>query len=115
MDALTRLFKHDQQRVFTPPADFSYRVMQRLAQQRPEPETVWDNVLAVGRPLLAAALAGAIMLVGIGTLLPVAPDRGLTQIYLEWELNPAERLLYVEADIPPVPVVLTQIISVEEQ
>jgi len=115
MDSLKTFFEQEKQRVFTPPADFNYRVMQGLPERNSDPETLWDSILLLKRPILAATLGSVITIFGLNMMSTPEPTRGPTQIYLESELQPGEELLYVEADTPSTPIVFTQLISVDSQ
>ena len=113
MDSLTAFFKQEQESVYKPSAEFCERVMFRLGQQRPQPETPWETVLASTRPLLAAALACLLVLISMDMIIPIEPTRGATQIYLESEFNPGEALLYLESETPPTDVVFQGLIPID--
>jgi hypothetical protein len=101
--------KHERQRVFEPPPDFALRVMSQLAA-RPQP-TLWESVAGSTRPMLAFALVLLLALISLELLVPAAPSRGLTQIYADSEIPVAEKLLYLEPEIPTSTVVLQQLVA----
>ena len=112
---LQEIFRQERGRVFMPPAGFGERVLHRLEERPVQSQTFWDTVFAAGWPVLAATVAGLLILVGMQMMLPATPNRGLSEIYAESVVPPAERAIYMDVDTPPPPVVFEQLISVDEQ
>lgn len=112
---MQEIFRQERGRVFIPPASFGERVLHRLEERPVQSQTFWDTVFTAGWPVLAATVAGLLILVGMQMMLPAPPNRGLSEIYAESVVPPAERAIYMDVDTPPPTVVFEQLISVDEQ
>src|SRR4051794_30574751 len=105
---LQEVFKQDRRQVFMPPAGFAERVLHRLQEKPVQPQNFWENVFATGWPVLAATVAGLLILVGMHMMLPATPNRGLSEIYAELVVPPAEQAIYMDVDTPSPTVVFDQ-------
>jgi len=106
---LTELFEQERERVFTPAPGFCGKVMSRVRQE-PVQQTLWENALATGWPMLAAALTCVLAVIGMNVMIPATPSRGLMEIYTELEVPAAHQALYVDVDTLSTPVVVEQMI-----
>jgi hypothetical protein len=53
--------------------------------------------------------------IGIAVFVPQLPQSGMVESFLAPEQNPAESFLYNDTEVPSRPVVLEQLIALEEQ
>lgn len=112
---LKEFFTQERARVFTPASDFSERVMFRLQSKRTQPQTFSDALFAASWSVLATGLAGFLIFIGIGRILPVVPSRGPADIYAESELQGVQQAIYMDVDTPSTPVVFQGLISEDGQ
>jgi hypothetical protein len=116
MNRLKDFFNIERNRIFEPDAYFTSRVMARLNELRSANDFgIWEAIPHSTRPVLALALLLILSFVAVEVLIPQVPQRGMVESFLAPEQNPTESFLYSGADVPSRPVVLEQVIALEEQ
>jgi len=119
MKQLKDLFESERKRVFEPDSHFTQRVMARLQEgfrERRLPDFgIWEALQNSIGPVLAAALVLILCFIAIELFVPQLPQSGMVESFLAPEQNPAESFLYNDTDVPSRPVVLEQLIALEEQ
>jgi hypothetical protein len=119
MNPLKDFFELERKRVFKPDAFFAQRVMARFDEYSREGRLAetgfWDMVPSSTRPVLAIALMLILCFVAVEVLVPEVPQRGIVESFLAPEQSPAESFLYNDTDVPSRPVVMEQLIALEEQ
>ena len=118
MNQLKDFFDSERQKFFEPDAFFIQRVMSRLSERKEgiiEEFGIWEALPSSTRPVLAVALVLILCFIGIAFFVPQLPQRGMVESFLAPEQNPAESFLYNDTEVPSRPVVLEQLIAVEEQ
>jgi hypothetical protein len=111
---LTEFFSQEREKFLTPTSGFCERVMFGL-QKQPPSQTFCDALSAASWPVLGTALAGSLILIAIGMMLPAVPNRGPTDIYAESEFPTPQQPIYIDVDVPPTTVVFGELISEDEQ
>jgi hypothetical protein len=119
MNQLKDFFDSERQRFFEPDGFFTQRVMSRLSEKSKEGIIqefgIWEVLPSSTRPVLAFALVLILCFIGIAFFVPQLPQRGMVESFLAPEQNPAESFLYNDTEVPSRPVVLEQLIALEEQ
>ena len=118
MNQLKDFFDSERKRILEPDAFFTQRVMSRLNEESREGIAdfrIWEALLSSTRPVLTFALVLILCFIGIAFFVPQLPQRGMVESFLAPEQNPTESFLYSDTDVPSRPVVLEQLIVLEEQ
>src|SRR5262245_34409376 len=119
MNPLKDFFDEERKRVFEPDAFFTQRVMARWAERAKDRSLAdggfWDMVPNSTRPVLAIALMLILCFVAVELLVPQMPQTGMVESFLAPEQSPAESFLYNDTDVPSRPVVMEQLIALEDQ
>src|SRR5215831_15762660 len=103
MNRLNEFFELERKRVIEPDAYFTQRVMARLNEPATQDFGIWDIVPASTRPVLAIALVLIVCFLAAEVFIPQMPQlpqRGMTELFLATEQNPAESFLYNDTDVP---------------
>jgi hypothetical protein len=118
MNLLREFFNEERKRVIEPDAFFTQRVMARLDQRRSDRTAwdfgIWEAVPNSTRPVLALALILILCFVAAEVFIPQMPQHGVVESFLAPEQNPAESFLYSDTELPSRPVVMEQLIALEE-
>jgi len=119
MNQLKDFFDSERQKFFAPDAFFTQRVMSRLSERSKEGIIeefgIWEALRSSTRPVLAFALVLILCFIGIAFFVPQLPQSGMVESFLAPEQNPAESFLYNDTEVPSRPVLLEQLIALEEQ
>jgi hypothetical protein len=115
MNRLNEFFELERKRVIEPDAYFAQRVMARLNEPVTQGFGIWNIVPSSTRPVLAIALVLIFCFIAAEIFIPQMPQRGMTELFLETEQNPAESFLYNDTDVPSRQVVMQQLIESEDQ
>jgi hypothetical protein len=119
MNQLKDFFDSERQKFFEPDAFFTQRVMSRLCEWSKDGIIqefgIWEALPSSTRPVLAVALVLILCFIGIAFFVPQLPQSGMVESFLAPEQNPAESFLYNDTEVPSRPVVLEQLIALEEQ
>jgi len=115
MNRLNEFFELERKRVIEPDAYFTQRVMARLNGPVAQDFGIWDIVPSSTRPVLAMALVLILCFVAAEIFIPQMPQRGIVELFLSTDQNPAESFLYNDTDVPSRQVVLQQLIEPEDQ
>jgi hypothetical protein len=119
MNQLKDFFDSERQKFLEPDAFFTQRVMSRLSEGSKEGIIedfgIWEALPSSTRPVLAFALVLILCFIGIAFFVPQQPQSGMVESFLAPEQNPAESFLYNDTEVPSRPVLLEQLIALEEQ
>jgi hypothetical protein len=117
-DHLKYLFDSERKRVFAPDSFFTKRVMARLTDGKERSFRdfgIWEALTNSTIPVLGMALLFILSFIAVELFIPQLPQRGMVESFLAPEQNPTESFLYNDTDVPSRPVVLEQLIALEEQ
>jgi hypothetical protein len=115
---LKDFFKQERNRVFTPSPFFSQRVMALVRDRSAKQELdygLWDIVADLTRPVFAVSMVVFLVFVAVQTFVPVIPDRGMLEAYLEPDQTPGESVLYSGAEPPNREELFVEMMGLGEQ
>jgi cell division protein ZapA (FtsZ GTPase activity inhibitor) len=89
MRRLQEFFDQERQRVFLPDAYFVQRVISRF-NQKVEDLGIWATVPTSSRAVLVLALVVVLCFLALDEFVPVMPDQGIVDAFLESEQGPVD-------------------------
>jgi hypothetical protein len=116
---LKDFFRHERDRVITPGPFFSKRVMELVRELHARPEIdygLWDVVADLTRPVFAVALVVILGFLAVEVFIPVVPERGMLETWLEVDQTPGgESLLYSGTELPDREELFVEMMGLGEQ
>lgn len=113
MKQLKEFFNEERKRVFTPDPYFVQRVMARLNAKVEQEAGIWDMIPVSSRPVLAFALILVLCFVALDLFVPVMPQRGIVDAFLESEQGPVESRLLSGTESADQEFVMEELIALE--